>query len=64
MKFRAADSSSTAAQPITLNQRKPMSVASQRAMTIASESSAATNTGVARRRGAKNAARKIPKIVP
>ena len=33
-------------------------------MTSASDSSAATNTGVARSRGAKNATRKMPRIVP
>ena len=55
----AAASSSTAAQPIRLNQRNPMLVPSQSPTTSTSDRSAATNTGVARRRRAKNAARKI-----
>ena len=60
----AKESPTTAAQPMTLNHRKPTLVPSHTANTTTSEISAATNTGVARTRRTKKATRKTPRIVP
>src|SRR5262249_37867057 len=57
-------SSTTAAQPMTLYQRKPMSLAAKTAMTSACATSVAMKTAVPLTRFKKNPVRKTPSIGP
>jgi hypothetical protein len=60
----ASESTTTAAQPMTLYQRKPIEVVANTAITSAWATTVDQKTGVARTRGRKNATRNTPSVGP